>query len=70
MVVKRLTEHDDVIKPLLRVAPRLDLALGPAPAGAGPAQEPVVCFSFLNSSPLRHLVQIYSCKLLNHKYFN
>jgi len=31
-----LTEHDDVITPLLRGAPRLDLALGPAPARAGP----------------------------------
>jgi len=26
----RLTEHDDVITPLLRWAPRLGLALGPA----------------------------------------
>jgi len=26
-----LTEHDDVIKSLLRGAPRLGLALGPAP---------------------------------------
>jgi len=32
-----LTEHDDVIKPPLRGAPRLGLALGPAPARAGPA---------------------------------
>jgi len=32
----RLTEHDDVIKPLLRGAPRQGLALGPAPARAGP----------------------------------
>jgi len=32
-----LTEHDDVITPLLRGAPRLGLALGPAPARAGPA---------------------------------
>jgi len=29
--VTRLTEHDDVIKSLLRGAPRLGLALGPAP---------------------------------------
>jgi len=28
--VPRLTEHDDVITPLLRGAPRLGLALGPA----------------------------------------
>jgi len=28
--------HDDVITPLLRGAPRLGLALGPAPARAGP----------------------------------
>jgi len=35
-IVARLTEHDDVIKPLLRGAPRLSLALGPAPARAGP----------------------------------
>jgi len=32
-----LTEHDDVITPLLRGAPRLGLALGPAPAKAGAA---------------------------------
>jgi len=32
-----LTEHDDVIKSLLRGAPRLGLVLGPAPARAGPA---------------------------------
>jgi len=31
-----LTEHDDVITPLLRGAPRLSLASGPAPARAGP----------------------------------
>jgi len=31
-----LTEHDDVITPLLRGAPRLGLALGPALARAGP----------------------------------
>jgi len=35
-IVTRLTEHDDVIKSLLRGAPRLDLALGPAFARAGP----------------------------------
>jgi len=35
-MVTRLTEHDDVIKSLLRGAPRLGLALGPAPARAGP----------------------------------
>jgi len=35
-IVKRLTEHDDVIKSLLRGAPPLGLALGPAPARAGP----------------------------------
>jgi len=29
-IVTRLTEHDDVIKSLLRGAPRLGLALGPA----------------------------------------
>jgi len=34
-----LTEHDDVITPLLRGAPRLGLALGPAPARAGPGQD-------------------------------
>jgi len=33
--IARLTEHDDVIKPLLRGASRLGLALGPAPAKAG-----------------------------------
>jgi len=32
-----LTEQDDVIKLLLIGAPRLGLALGPAPARAGPA---------------------------------
>jgi len=31
-----LTEHDDVIKSLLRGAPHLGLALGPASARAGP----------------------------------
>ena len=37
--VTRLTKHDDVIKPLLRRAPRLGLALGPAPARDGLAYE-------------------------------
>jgi len=32
----QLTEHDGVITPLLRGAPRLGLALGPALAKAGP----------------------------------
>jgi len=31
-VVARLTEHVDIIKPLLGGAPRLALALSPAPA--------------------------------------
>jgi len=31
-----LTEHDDVVTPLLILAPRLGLALGPALAKAGP----------------------------------
>jgi len=31
-----LTDHGDVITPLVRGAPRLDLALGPTPARAGP----------------------------------
>jgi len=35
-VIVRLTEQDDVITPLLRGAPRLGLALGPALAKAGP----------------------------------
>jgi len=35
----RLSEHDDVIKPLLRGAPRLGLALVPAPARAGPVYQ-------------------------------
>jgi len=34
--VTRLTEHVDVIEPLLREAPPLGLALGPAPPRAGP----------------------------------
>jgi len=34
-IVTRLTEHDDVMKALLKGAPRLGLALGPA-ARAGP----------------------------------
>jgi len=38
-IVTRLTEHDDVIKSLLRGAPRLGLALGPSSARAGPACE-------------------------------
>jgi len=37
-----LTEHDDVIKSLLRGTPRLGLALGPAPARAGPATRGIV----------------------------
>jgi len=37
--IARLSEHDDVIKPLLRGALRLGLALGPAPARAGPVSE-------------------------------
>jgi len=35
-IVTWLTEYDDVIKPLLRGAPHLGLALGPAPARASP----------------------------------
>jgi len=34
-----LTEHDDVITPLVRGAPRLGFALGPAPARAGPGPQ-------------------------------
>ena len=37
-IVIRLTEHDDVIKSLLRGAPRLGLALSPALARACPAR--------------------------------
>jgi len=37
IVVTRLTEHDDVIKPLLREAPHLGLALGPTSVKAGAA---------------------------------
>jgi len=36
-MVTRLTDRDDVIKSLLRGAPRIGLALGPASARAGPA---------------------------------
>jgi len=42
-----LTEHDDVIKSLLRGAPCLGLALGAASARVGPAWTPgyaYVCF--------------------------
>jgi len=35
-----LTGHDDVIKPLPRGVPRLNLALGTAPARAGPGCAP------------------------------
>jgi len=38
-IVTRLTEHDGVIKSLLRGALRLGLALGPASARAGPAYD-------------------------------
>jgi len=39
-IVTRLTERDDVIKSLLREAPRLGLALGPAPRSCiGPRAE-------------------------------
>jgi len=34
--VAQWTEHDDFIKPLLRGAPRLGLALGPAPFQSSP----------------------------------
>jgi len=34
-----LTEHDAVVKSLLRGAPRPGLALGPASARAGPARD-------------------------------
>jgi len=34
-LIARLTEHDDVMAPLLRRAPHLGLALGPAPANQG-----------------------------------
>jgi len=37
--IARLTEYDDVIKLLLRGAPRLGLALGPAPGRADPARK-------------------------------
>jgi len=36
MVIVRLTDHDDVRTQLVRGAPRLGLALGSAPARAGP----------------------------------
>jgi len=39
MIVTRLAEHDDVIKSLLRGAPRPGLASGPAPAGASPVHD-------------------------------
>jgi len=39
MVITRVTEHDDVITPLLRGPPRLGLALCPAPAKAGPVHK-------------------------------
>jgi len=46
MTVTRLTEHDDVIKSLLRGAPCLGLALGPASARAGPGyRDRTVCGS-------------------------
>jgi len=38
-IVARLTEHDDVIKSLLKGTPRLGLALGPASARAGPVHD-------------------------------
>jgi len=43
--IARLTEHDDVIKPPLRGAPRLGLALGPTPARAGPEGAILYCNS-------------------------
>jgi len=43
MIVIRLTEHDDVIKSLLRGAPRLGLALGPASASICPASAGAAC---------------------------
>jgi len=41
--VARLTENDDVIKPMLRGVPCLSLALGPAPARASPGQRNKKC---------------------------
>jgi len=38
-VVTRLTDHDEVIKPLVKQALRFGLTLGPAPAGVGPASD-------------------------------
>jgi len=60
-IVQRLTEHDDVIKPLLKGGPRLGLALGPAPARASSVQYNVRCA----------LSQTYPCidKLLKNKEY-
>jgi len=49
--IAQLTEHEDVIKLLLRGAPHLGLALGPAPAMAGPARSQQRLSDFGITSP-------------------
>jgi len=48
--VARLTEHDDVITPLLRGGPRLGLTLGPALARASPAPPNQFCQFLLQTN--------------------
>jgi len=48
-IVTRLTKHDDAVKSLLRGAPRLGLALGPASARTGPACKSADGFEILIS---------------------
>jgi len=48
--VAQLTEHDDAIILLLRGAPRLSLALGPALARAGPGHSTPAVNSVLMAS--------------------
>jgi len=58
--VARLTDHDDVITPLLRGVPRLGLALSPAPARAGLK---------MNSLTMNKLFEMSAAKFM-HSYVN
>ena len=57
-----MTERDDIITPLLRRAPRLGLALGLAPAKAGPVADDAMqmdvqktLYPFHNTTKMPHV---------------
>jgi len=63
-----LIEHDDVITPLLRGASLLGLALGPAPARAGPGHTNVLLTSLTSVTGLgRLLVGLHTTTTLADK---